>query len=142
MDVGNPSNMERLRALFGDRDLNTVVRSVSVTDDQIEQEIRTHSSRFGAAICPHTATACYAYRQLDDEERRMKDWIVVATAHAAKFEQIVEPLTGQELPLPGSLKEMLERPVRSVSIEPDLSSFDAALRSGFHLDDSRAAGHK
>jgi threonine synthase len=142
MDVGNPSNMERLRALFGDRDLNTVVRAVSVNDGQIEQEIRIHSSRFGAAICPHTATACYAYRRLDDEERRMKDWIVVATAHPAKFEQIVEPLTGQELPLPDSLKEMLERPVRFVSIEPDLSSFDAALRSSFQLDDSQTARHK
>jgi len=72
----------------------------------------------------------------------MKDWIVVATAHPAKFEQIVEPLTGERLPLPDSLKEMLERPVRSVSIEPNLPSFDTALRSGFLLDDSRAAGHK
>jgi threonine synthase len=142
MDVGNPSNMERLRALFGSTDLNTIVRAVSVTDDQIEQEIRAHSARFGAAICPHTATACYAYRQLDDEERRMKDWIVVATAHPAKFEQIVEPLTGRKLPLPESLQEMLERPVRSVAIEPDLSSFDAALSDGFQLDDARAAGHK
>ena len=142
MDVGNPSNMERLRVLFDRNDLNTIVRAVSVTDDRIEQEIRTHSSQFGAAICPHTATACYAYRQLDDEERRMKDWIVVATAHPAKFEQIVEPLTGQELRLPDSLKEMLKRPVRSVPIEPDLSSFDAALHRGFQLDDSRAAGHK
>jgi len=142
MDVGNPSNMERLRTLFGDTDLATIVRAVSVTDDRIAREIRAHRSRFGAAICPHTATACYAYRELDDKERRMKDWIVVATAHPAKFEQIVEPLTGERLPLPDSLKEMLERPVRSVSIEPNLPSFDTALRSGFLLDDSRAAGHK
>jgi threonine synthase len=131
MDVGNPSNMERLRALFGGTDMNTIVRAVSVTDDQIEQEIRAHSAQFGAAICPHTATACYAYRQLDDDERRTKDWIVVATAHPAKFEQIVEPLTGRQLPLPDSLKEILRRPVRSAAIEPDLSSFDAALSGGF-----------
>jgi len=128
MDVGNPSNMERMRALFGDANLNSVVRAVSVTDGQIEEEIRTHSSEFGVAICPHTATACYAYRQLEDEDRRNKDWIVVATAHPAKFEQIVEPLTGRKLPLPDALQEILERPVRSVSIEPNLASFEAALR--------------
>jgi threonine synthase len=139
MDVGNPSNMERLRALFGETNLNSVVRAVSVSDGQIEEEIRTHSSEFGAAICPHTATACYAYRQLEDEERRNKDWIVVATAHPAKFEQIVEPLTGRKLPLPSALQEILERPVRSVSIEPHLASFEAALRL---LDVIRRAGQK
>jgi threonine synthase len=139
MDVGNPSNMERLRTLFGDMNLNSVVRAVSVTDGQIEEEIRTHSSEFGAAICPHTATACYAYRQLEDEERRNKDWIVVATAHPAKFEQIVEPLTGWKLPLPDALQEILERPVRSVSIEPHLASFEAALRQ---LDVTGRAGQK
>jgi threonine synthase len=131
MDVGNPSNLERLRSLFGDTDPGRTARAVSVTDERIEQEIRVHSSEFGTAICPHTATACYAYRQLDDEERRLKDWIIVATAHPAKFEQIVEPLIGRELQLPASLKEILGRPIRSLSIEPDLSSFDAALRSGF-----------
>jgi threonine synthase len=142
MDVGNPSNMERLRTMFGDSDLQKTLRAVSVTDDQIEQEIREHDSAFGTAICPHTATACHAYRKLDDEERRMTDWIVVATAHPAKFEQIVEPLIGHELPLPDSLRDLLDRPVRYVSIKPDLASFDAALRSGFRLDDSPAAVHK
>jgi threonine synthase len=143
MDVGNPSNMERLRALFGDAPaLRRTVRAVSVTDEEIEQEIRDGSSEFGFAICPHTATACYAYRHLSDEERRMKDWVLVATAHPAKFEQIVEPLTGDEVPLPDSLRDILERPVRSVSIEPALSSFAAALENGFCLDAGVAAGDK
>jgi threonine synthase len=143
MDVGNPSNMERVRALFGDAGaLHRMMRAVSVSDEQIEQEIRDGSTDFGFAICPHTATACHVYRNLSDEERRMKDWIVVATAHPAKFEQIVEPLTGQVVPLPESLRGILERPVRSVSIEPDLSSFAAALEEGFRLDASVPTGDK
>ena len=143
MDVGNPSNMERVRALFGDAGaLRRLVRAVSVSDEQIEEEIREGNSDFGYAICPHTATACHAYRHLLDEERRMKDWIVVATAHPAKFEQIVEPLTGQVLALPDSLRAMLDRPARSVPIRPDLASFKAALEGNFGLDARPPAGDK
>jgi len=143
MDVGDPSNMERVRSLFGDAAaLRRLIRACSVTDAQIELEIRDIHREFDLAICPHTATACHAYRQLGDEERRMKDWIVVATAHPAKFEQIVEPLTGQTLPLPDALAEILERSVRSVSIDPDADSFKAALRRGFRLDEDATAGDK
>src|SRR5690606_8163350 len=121
MDVGNPSNMERVLALFGDAaSLHRLIRAVSVSDQHIEEEIREGNTDFGFAICPHTATACHVYRHLSDEERRMKNWIVVATAHPAKFEQIVEPLTGHLLDLPDSLRAILDRPVHSVSIGPDL----------------------
>jgi threonine synthase len=143
MDVGDPSNMERVRALFGDAAaLHRLMSACSVTDEQIEQEIREIHREFDLAICPHTATACRAYRQLGDEEQRMKDWVVVATAHPAKFEQIVEPLTGQTLPLPDALAEILERPVRSVSIDPDADSFKAALRRGFRLDEDATSSDK
>jgi threonine synthase len=143
MDVGDPSNMERVRSLFGDAAaLHRLMRACSVTDEQIEQEIRDIHKEFDCAICPHTATACYVYRQLGDEEQRMKDWIVVATAHPAKFEQIVEPLIGETLPLPDSLAEILDRPVQSVSIDADADSFKAALRRGFRLDDGVASGDK
>ena len=143
MDVGDPSNMERVRSLFGDAGaLHRLIRACSVPDEEIRQEIRDIYSEFDMAICPHTATAFRVYRQLDDEEQRMKDWIVVATAHPAKFEQIVEPLTGQTVPLPDALAEILGRPVRSVSIDPDADSFKAALRRGFRLDEKAASGDK
>jgi threonine synthase len=143
MDVGDPSNMERVRSLFGDAAaLHRLMRACSVTDEQIEQEIRDIHKEFDCAVCPHTATACYVYRQLGDEEQRMKDWIVVATAHPAKFEQIVEPLIGETLPLPDSLAEILDRPVQSVSIDADAGSFKAALCRGFRLDDGVASGDK
>ncbi|MEX2125140.1 MAG: threonine synthase [Woeseia sp.] len=143
MDVGNPSNMERLRTMFGDAAaLHRIMRVISVTDEQIEQQIREGHSEFGFALCPHTATAGYVYRRLDNEERRMKDWIIVATAHPAKFEQTVEPLIGRTLPVPDSLREILGRPSSYVPIAPHLRAFDDALRGGFRLDVSAPAGDK
>ncbi len=132
MDVGNPSNMERLRYLFGEADeLNGIVSAVSVSDREIEQEIRQNFSEFGLVTCPHTATATYTWRHLTDEQRIANDWILVATAHPAKFEQIVEPIIGQAIPLPEEMASILSRDRKYEKIEPDLQSMTAALDQRF-----------
>jgi threonine synthase len=124
--------MERLRYLFGEADeLNGIVSAVSVSDREIEQEIRQNFSEFGLVTCPHTATATHAWRQLTDEQRSANDWILVATAHPAKFEQIVEPIIGQAIALPQEMASILSRERRYEEIEPDLQSMTAALDQRF-----------
>ena len=132
MDVGDPSNMERLRSIIGEADvLRDCLGVMSVDDEQIRGEIRRDFEEFGFATCPHTATATYAWRQLDAELRQAHDWILVATAHPAKFETIVEPLIGQEVPIPDELAEILGRPSHAVSIDPTLQALAAAMESHF-----------
>ena len=132
MDVGDPSNMERLRSLVGDADiLRERLGVLAVTDDLIEAAIRRDYEEFGFATCPHTATATHAWRQLDEQMKTRHDWILVATAHPAKFETIVEPQIGATVPLPDGLAEILARPSRSVPIEPELAALDRALHDYF-----------
>ncbi len=132
MDVGDPSNMERLRSLVGDADvLRERLGVLAVTDDLIEAAIREDYEAFGFATCPHTATATHTWRELDDELKTGHDWILVATAHPAKFETIVEPLIGATVPLPQGLAEILARPSRSVAIDADLAALDVALHEFF-----------
>ncbi len=59
------------------------------------------------------------------------DWILVATAHPAKFETIVEPLIGETVPLPEELSAILSRPGRSTSIGPQLEQLSTALEHRF-----------
>ena len=128
MDVGDPSNMERLRHLVGDADvLREQLGVLSVTDEQIEAAIRQDFRDFGFATCPHTATATHAWRQLDPELADRHDWILVATAHPAKFETIVEPLIGTVVPVPAELEALLSRPAKSISVEPTLASLATVL---------------
>jgi len=135
MDVGNPSNMERLRNLIGEADaLNKHIRVFTVSDMDITEQIKQIFAAFGVAICPHTATASYAYQQLGQEERQNSDWVIVATAHPAKFELIVEPLIGASIPLPEPLLKIQSKPSRSVAIDADLGSLAEALDERFHLD--------
>lgn len=132
MDVGDPSNMERMRHLLGDA---TVLRErlgvASVPDAEIEAEIRRSHAESGVALCPHTATAVHAWRRLDDAVRSEHDWILVATAHAAKFETVVEPLIGRAVPVPSALEAVLSKPGHSVTIPPDADAFARALDERF-----------
>ena len=128
MDVGDPSNMERLRKLIGDADvLREQLGVLSVTDTDIEASIRLDFQEFGFANCPHTATATHTWRQLDDELAAAHDWILVATAHPAKFETIVEPIIGQTVALPPELEDILARPAHAITIKPELSALAAAI---------------
>ena len=128
MDVGDPSNMERLRHMVGEADvLREQIGVLSVSDEQIRASIRQDYAEFGFATCPHTATATHTWRQLDDELADAHDWILVGTAHPAKFETIVEPLIGAAVPVPPELQSLLDRPAQAVSIEPNLAALAEAL---------------
>ena len=128
MDVGDPSNMERLRYQFGEADALQDLVGVNVVDDAtIEQTIRSDHAEFGFPTCPHTATATATWRGLDDISRRQTDWILVATAHPAKFETIVEPLVGETIPVPSGLAALLERQVNVKTIDPGLEAIAACL---------------
>ncbi|MBM4197650.1 MAG: threonine synthase [Gammaproteobacteria bacterium] len=128
MDVGNPSNMERLRDLFADvGDLRAAVMAVPVSDAEIRAAIRSEYDRHGMAWCPHTATALHVYRQLPPADRDRHDWIAVATAHPAKFDSIVEPLLGVSVPVPRELGALLARPAQHQVIGPRLPELASQL---------------
>ena len=128
MDVGNPSNMERLRALLGD-DLTAELRAYRVTDDQIRGTIQQDAAALGYVWDPHGATAAYVYHQLP-RDRTSDPWVLVATAHPAKFNEIVEPLIGREIPVPPALARLLSLPRREEDLEPSLAALRTRLEQG------------
>ena len=109
MDVGNPSNMERMRALYPTFDAITEQLSAdSVDDATIRRRIGEDFMQFGREWCPHTATAAEVYRRLSERERRDRPWVLVATAHPAKFNDVVEPIIGKPVEVPRALGRLLE----------------------------------
>ncbi|MGI9290713.1 MAG: threonine synthase [Gammaproteobacteria bacterium] len=120
MDVGNPSNMERLRKLWGEvESLRNKVRSFSISDDEIRTRIVTEFQQQGIAWCPHTATGFEVYRNLPAPDRLNAHWVIAATADAAKFESIVEPLIGEKVPVPPELAHLLDLPSEFDTIDTD-----------------------
>jgi threonine synthase len=124
MDVGAPSNFERLRWTFPDEtQLRALLEARSVDDATIRQTIESHARDHDEVLCPHTATAMHVLDELRREGNDMP-WVVVATAHPAKFESVVEPLIGRSVNVPGALAAMLQRPAQA---EP-LAASDDAMR--------------
>jgi threonine synthase len=122
MDVGAPSNFERLRALFADdASLRSACHAESVDDAEIRDVIHRHAAAHGEVFCPHTATAVRVMeRRVSGGDRG--PWTIVATAHPAKFDSIVEPLAGCPIAVPAPLRAMLARPSTA---EPMTANDDA-----------------
>jgi threonine synthase len=124
MDVGAPSNFERLRWTLPEEPLlRAQIQAQSVDDRTISATIAMHAHEHDEVFCPHTATAMHLLDRLRADGNDAP-WTVVATAHPAKFESVVEPLIGRPVEVPVSLAAMLQR---SASAEA-MPAHDDALR--------------
>lgn len=126
MDVGDPSNMERVRFLWPEVDrLREKISAYQVDDETIRDKIKCGLDDWGQIWDPHTACAVAVREQIDSP-----NWIVISTAHPAKFDTVVEPLIGREVTVPGQLADLLDRPDYSTEIEPSLDALKEALVGG------------
>ncbi len=124
MDVGAPSNFERLRHWHSDdASLRAAVSAHAVDDATIRATIAAAAERHGVLPCPHTACGLHVLETLRSQGDT-RPWTVVATAHPAKFDTIVEPLVGHPVALPPALAACLARPAHGEALATD----DAALR--------------
>jgi threonine synthase len=118
MDVGAPSNFERLHAWWGDA-LSQQVRA-STSDDESTLAAMTATWRsHGTLVCPHTAVGLDAATRARQEGWLRGPAIVVATAHPAKFPAAVERATGERPPAPAWLDALMrtDRQVTSLSAD-------------------------
>ena len=128
MDVGNPSNMERVLRLYPTpNSIREHLSADSVDDATIRTRIRGDFMQYGREWCPHTATAAEVYSRLSERERGERPWVIVATAHPAKFNEIVEPIILKAIAIPGSLASLLSLPEHRVDMPPSLDALSAAL---------------
>ncbi len=131
MDVGAPSNFERLRWLYrgDDAALRSDFTAESVDDYAIRTVIKERHAKHGEVFCPHTATAVKVLQDLRDQGAA-GDWAVAATAHPAKFESVVEPLIGRPVEVPPALAELLARPAQADPIPAEYEAFRQHVIAG------------
>jgi threonine synthase len=127
MDVGNPSNFQRMSWLYGG-DLDAMRRDVAgacATDDDVRATIRDVYETRGYLLDPHSAIA---YRGLvGTEGREGRVGIFLATAHPAKFGEIVEPIIGRAVETPEPLARALALPRHIIRIDASLEAVKRIL---------------
>ena len=134
MDVGNPSNFERMLWLYGD-DIAAMRHDVAGSrhsDDAVRAAIKRVYDERGYLLDPHSAIAYLGLKEhltgLRAQGSGLRDQIGIflATAHPAKFSEIVEPILGRPIDTPAPLAEALAQPRHVLKIN---ASFDAVRRT-------------
>jgi threonine synthase len=125
MDVGAPSNWERIQALYHGSldDIRADIVGRAYTDEQVVTAIGRVFHDHEYLLDPHSAIAWLALQEAVAAEPGAVG-VFVATAHPGKFREVVEPAIGRSVPLPRPLQEALGRPRHSISMDVDY----AALR--------------
>ena len=108
MDVGNPSNFIRILEIFQHHFINlkNVVSSCSISDLDTKETLQKVFTEFKYLLDPHGAVG---YKALEEYLQKYPDkkGIVLETAHPVKFFDVVEPVIGETVPIPNSVKVQL-----------------------------------
>jgi threonine synthase len=136
MDVGNPSNFERMLWLYaGDRAaMSRDVAGSRHTDNEVRETIKRVYERSGYLLDPHSAIAYLGLTKymgrLDRTgpvSRSERIGVFLATAHPAKFGEIVEPIIRTPIVTPAPLADALAKPRHILRIDASLGAVAEAL---------------
>ncbi len=129
MDVGNPSNLDRIRYLYG-QDIDRLRQDIEghrVDDKAIKSTIRRVDRDRDYVLDPHTAVGYRALERVLERRPETVQGVVLATAHPAKFREVVEPAIGRPLPLPRQLAKRLNDPLLSEPMPNDYTALRQRL---------------
>jgi len=129
MDVGDPSNLARIRSLFED-DLEAMRRRIyadSCTDNDTRDATREAFSRHQYVFDPHGAVGYRAARRFLEMKATQAKVVILATAHPAKFPEALDEEIRSQVDVPEVLREIARRPRRMTPVSADYEEFTSHL---------------
>jgi threonine synthase len=131
MDVGNPNNFPRLLDLFRNR-LEYMQKEIwghGASDEETLAAMKMLHERFGYIADPHTAVGFLGWEAYKREHPEPAQGLVLATAHPAKFAEVVMKAIGTAPPLPDRLAAYLKREKLSLPVSSAYDDFKQFLLS-------------
>jgi threonine synthase len=129
MDVGSPNNFPRLLDLCRNR-LDYMQKEIwghGATDEETLAAMKMLHDKFGYIADPHTAVGVLGWEAYKREHPEPAQGLVLATAHPAKFADVVMRAIGTAPPLPDRLASYLQRDKLSISIPSSYDEFKQFL---------------
>jgi threonine synthase len=130
MDVGAPSNFERIQWLYG-QSLDGIRDDITgaVFDDQaVRRAIADVYRRHDYLLDPHGAIGWLALTEARRALSEDVDGVFLATAHPAKFREVVEPVIGERVELPQALQDAIARPRHFIRMPAEYAALSELLR--------------
>src|SRR3981189_437308 len=129
MDVGNPNNFPRLLDLCRNR-LEYVQKEIwghGATDEETLRAMKMLPDKFGYIGDPHTAVGVLGWEAYKSQHPEPAQGLVLATAHPAKFAEVVMKAIGTAPPLPDRLAAYLKRDKLSLPVSSSYGEFKEFL---------------
>jgi threonine synthase len=129
MDVGNPNNFPRLLDLCRNR-LEYVQKEIwghGATDAETLEAMKMLYEKFGYVADPHTAVGVLGWEAYKSQHPEPAQGLVLATAHPAKFAEVVMKAIGTAPPLPDRLAAYLKREKLSLPLSNAYDDFKEFL---------------
>ena len=129
MDVGVPSNLDRIQNLFH-QDVNQVkteISSWSFSDKETKDCIRHIQNEFDYLIDPHTAVGVLGLNEYREKTNSNSKGVVLSTAHPGKFSDVIEPIIGKKITLPESLQIAMKKDKNSIKMSKQFSDLKEYL---------------
>jgi threonine synthase len=126
MDVGNPSNFPRVQALYGGSydKINRDISGAWYTDAQTSAAMKEVFTREEYLLCPHSAIGYLGAKDYL-KGHPGKAGVFLATAHPAKFYDVVEKVIGKPVDMPPVLQETMEKSKQAIK----MAASDEALKA-------------
>lgn len=126
MDVGDPSNFARILDLYGHSHEAVCedITGISYTDEQIAHTVARIFDQENYLLDPHGACA---YQALEDLLQPGEKGIFLETAHPAKFKDTVEPIIGEGVVVPATLRHFMTGVKQTEQLSSDYRSFRKLL---------------
>ncbi len=128
MDVGDPSNFARMRALFGDswEGMKEQIVGWDFSDEATKKAIDEIYQTYQYLMDPHGAVGYLALRKYQKEVEEIPG-IILETAHPVKFSEAVTEVTGQNPVIPPSLQVLLTKEKHSIRLSGVYDTFKSFL---------------
>ncbi|MEN7548313.1 threonine synthase [Rapidithrix thailandica] len=129
MDVGNPSNFPRMLALHDDayEQVKANISGKAYTDEETVQTIQKIYQQTGYLLDPHGAVGYLGLKDyltsLDEEV----NGVFLATAHPAKFIDVVETAIENKVEIPELLAQVLNKPKEAIAMAPEFERLKSFL---------------
>ena len=128
MDVGDPSNLPRILALYDDvQALRKRLVGWAITDDETREAIHTTFTRHGYLMDPHTAVARCALSRYASGAKSRHIGVILSTAHPAKFAHSFDDALKRAVEIPAALRALSPGRKRSVRLTAAFGEFKEFL---------------
>lgn len=136
MDVGNPSNFERMLDLFQGVECSTWnnmragISGYAFTDDQTTHAVKEVFQKYNYIIEPHGAVGYLALEQYHTKQPDAVG-VILETAHPAKFLTDMENILEREIEIPERLAELANRKKEATLMQPNFHDFKTWLKTNY-----------